>query len=594
MNFKDKKSVKGYFWKLRDYDKRLALTIYQKNSVSELVSRLLAMKNIHFNSVENYLNPKLRNLLKNPYHLCDMDKAVKTIYDAIIKKKHICIYGDYDVDGATSTALMIKFFKAINVNTIFYIPDRMDEGYGLSIDAVKFLKKKGVDLIITVDCGISCHEAVDYANELGINVVITDHHLGSNKLPNAKAVVNPNRLDEESEYKYLAGVGVAFMVCIAINSYLRESKYYKINKINEPNLLVYLDLVALGTICDVMPLVGINRALVKQGLEVFKKRKNVGLAALADQVKIEEINDTYHLGYMIGPRINACGRVGNVNIGSKLLSCDDINEARILAKELDDFNTERQTIEKNILNKAVEKIETKGLASENFIFLIGESWHEGVIGIIASRLKDRYGKPTFIISSNGKEGKASCRSIDSSIDIGSVIIEAKEKKLLLTGGGHAMAGGFTFEINKTEELKNFIKNRLNSKIEKFLSINEKEYDLCLDCNDISLKLVQDIELIGPYGAGNHKPKIMIENVSIVNIKPFGKSEEHLRLIVVSNNKYKPTSLIVNVFRVKKEDAIYQIIMKRKKSYNLIGTMSLNHWMGVDSIQFVLEDMICNE
>lgn len=593
MYFSEKESIKGYFWKLREYDKRLALTIYQKNSVSELVSRLLAIKNVSFDKVENYLNPKLKNSLEDPFHLYDMDKAIDIIYNAIIQKKNICIYGDYDVDGATSTALMIKFFRSININVLSYIPDRVDEGYGLNIESINFLKKKKIDLIITVDCGISCHEAVDFANENNIDIVITDHHLGSPVLPKAKAIVDPNRLDEESEYKYLAGVGVAFMLCIALNSCLRKNKYYENNKITEPNLLCFLDLVALGTVCDVMPLVGINRVLVKQGLNVFKKRKNIGLTALADQIKIEEINDTYHLGYMIGPRINACGRVGDVSIGSKLLSCDNIEEAKILAQELDNFNTERQNIEKTILDKAIEKIEQGNFLDKNFIFLVGKSWHEGVIGIIASRLKDRYGKPTFVVSATGNIGKASCRSIDSSIDIGSVIIEAKEKGLLLTGGGHAMAGGFTFELSKTEEIENFIKDKLNDKIDKFLSLNEKEYDLALDCNDISTKLVQDIELIGPYGAGNHKPKIILKDVSIVNIKCFGKNEEHIRLIVVSN-KYKSNGLIVNVFRLKKEDRLYKVIMERKKSYNIIGTVSLNHWMGIDTIQFVLEDIICDD
>lgn len=593
MYFSEKESIKGYFWKLKEYNERLALTIYQKNSVSELVSRLLAIKNVSFDKVENYLNPKLKNSLEDPFHLYDMDKAVDIIYNAIIQKKNICIYGDYDVDGATSTALMIKFFRSINMNVLSYIPDRVDEGYGLNIESINFLKKKKIDLIITVDCGISCHEAVDFANENNIDIVITDHHLGSPILPKAKAIVDPNRLDEESEYKYLAGVGVAFMLCIALNSCLRKNKYYENNKITEPNLLCFLDLVALGTVCDVMPLVGINRVLVKQGLNVFKKRKNIGLTALADQIKIEEINDTYHLGYMIGPRINACGRVGDVSIGSKLLSCDNIEEAKILAQELDNFNTERQNIEKAILDKAIKKIEQGNFLDKNFIFLVGESWHEGVIGIIASRLKDRYGKPTFVVSATGNIGKASCRSIDSSIDIGSVIIEAKEKGLLLTGGGHAMAGGFTFELSKTEEIENFIKDKLNDKINKFLSLNEKEYDLALDCNDISTKLVQDIELIGPYGAGNHKPKIILKDVSIVNIKCFGKNEEHIRLIVVSN-KYKSNGLIVNVFRLKKDDKLYKVIMERKKSYNIIGTVSLNHWMGIDTIQFVLEDIICDD
>lgn len=591
MYFKNKKSVKGYFWKVREYDEKLALTIYQKNKVSELASKLLAIKQINFNDVENYLEPKLRNLLKSPYHLLDMEKAVKVIYEAIINKKNICIYGDYDVDGATSTALMVKFFRNINITVFPYIPDRIDEGYGLNESSINFLKEKGIELIITVDCGISSVEPVDIANKLGIDVVITDHHLGPENIPNARAVVNPNRSDETSEYKYLAGVGVAYLVVIGLNTYLREHNYYIENRIFEPNLLLLLDLVALGTVCDVMPLKNINRAFVKQGLQIFKQRKNVGLAVLSDTVEINEINDTYHLGYVLGPRINACGRVGDVSIGNRLLACEDPIEAKILADKLNEFNISRQQIEKEILEKAIEKVEKEQLVSNGFIFIDGQGWHEGVIGIIASRIKDKYNRPTIICSKSGNEGKASCRSVDLTIDIGSVILAAKKAGLLLSGGGHAMAGGFTFELSKMEEIKAFIKNQIADKIDNYLTKNETDADLVLDVNDINIKLIKDIDSIGPYGAGNHKPKIILKDVIILNLKFFGKNNEHLRILVKSvNKKVGNNILIVNAFRINPEDVIYRTLVHKNKKYNLLGTLSLNRWMGLDNIQFIVEDV----
>ena len=590
MYFKDEESVKGYFWKIKEYDEKLALTIFQKNNVSEIVSRLLAIRGINYDEVESYLEPKLKNLLKNPYHLLDMDKAVNTIYGAIIAKKNICVYGDYDVDGASATALLVKFFKAIGIKITSYVPDRIDEGYGLNDCSVKHLKEQGVDLIITVDCGISSCEPIDLANQLGIEVVVTDHHLGPVNMPHAKAIVNPNRFDETSEFKYLAGVGVAFMTLIALNSYLREHNYYSDNNIKEPNLLLYLDLVALGTVCDVMPLKSINRAFVKQGLQIFKQRKNIGLATLCDYSEINEINDTYHLGYVLGPRINACGRVGEVSVGNKILSCDDPFEARILANKLNKFNIDRQNIEKDLLDLAIQQVEKKNLLNEKLIFIEGNNWHEGVIGIIASRIKDKYNRPVIVCSISDTECKASCRSVDASIDIGSVILEAKEAGLLISGGGHAMAGGFNFKKENKEKIREFITEKVKDKLNVYLSKNEVDVDLVLDVNDINPKLIKDIDSIGPYGAGNHKPKIVIKNAIVVNIKAFGKNNEHLRLIVKSSNrKTGNNSLIVNVFRTNNPDKIFKVISE-KHQFSMLGTLSLNRWMGLDNIQFILEDI----
>ena len=592
MKFKDKKSVRGYYWNIKEYDENKALAISQKTGVSEIISRILAIKNIKFEDINNYLNPKIKNLLKNQYHLLDMDKAVKTIYNAIINNKKICIFGDYDVDGATATALMVKFFKNLNINVGVYVPDRIEDGYGLNEQAIEKLKEKGIDLIITVDCGISSHEAVEFANSLGIDVVITDHHLGSINIPKAKAVVNPNRLDEESEYKYLAGVGVAFFLCIALNTYLRNMKYYEKHNLKEKNLLYYLDLVALGTVCDVMPLVNINRAFVKQGLEIFKQRSNIGLVALSDLMELKEVNDTYHLGYVLGPRINACGRVGDVSIGNKLLACDDKYEAKHLAEQLNDFNIERQMIEKDILTKAIEKIELEEIYKEPVIFIYGDNWHEGVIGIIASRIKDKYNRPVFVLSMDNKIGKASCRSVDKSIDIGSVIIKAKEHGLLLSGGGHAMAGGFTFEVDKLDEIKQFMKDNIQKKLDVYLEQNDKYADLLLDCDAVNEKLVAEWENLGPFGTDNPKPIVILKDAVILSTKKFGRNKEHLRCIVgVDGITDMKNSLIVNIFRIGENDVLLNALGRSGIKCDLIGTLSINKWMNLNNVQFIVDDVI---
>lgn len=592
MKFKDKKSVRGYYWNIKEYDENKALAISQKTGVSEIISRILAIKNINFEDINNYLNPKIKNLLKNPYHLLDMDKAVKTIYEAIINNKNICIFGDYDVDGATATALMVKFFKNLNINVGVYVPDRIEDGYGLNEQAIEKLKEKNIELIITVDCGISSYEAVEFANNLGIDVVITDHHLGSVNIPRAKAVVNPNRLDEESEYKYLAGVGVAFFLCIALNTHLRNTKYYEKHNLKEKNLLYYLDLVALGTVCDVMPLVNINRAFVKQGLEIFKQRSNVGLAVLSDLMELKEVNDTYHLGYVLGPRINACGRVGDVSIGNKLLACDDKYEAKHLAEQLNDFNIERQMIEKDILTKAIEKIEREGIYKEPVIFIYGDNWHEGVIGIIASRIKDKYNRPVFVLSMDNKIGKASCRSVDKSIDIGSVIIKAKEQGLLLSGGGHAMAGGFTFEVDKLDNIKQFMKDNIQQKLNVYLERNDKYADLLLDCNAVNEKLVTELENLGPFGTDNPKPIVILKDAVILSTKKFGRNKEHLRCIVgVDGITDMKNSLIVNIFRIGENDLLLKVLGRTGIKCDLIGTLSINKWMNLNNVQFIVDDVV---
>lgn len=597
MNFSKQKSLRGYHWHIREYDEKLAQELHRRKNISPILSQLLVLKNIAIDDVDNYLNPKIKNLLRDPYDLLDMEAAVNTIENAIVDKKRLCIFGDYDVDGATATALMVRFFRALGIDVLTYIPDRIDDGYGMNEDIVKKLHEQGVEFIITVDCGISCHAAVEMANELGMTVVITDHHRGSEELPRAAAVVNPNRLDEKTPYGYLAGVGVAFMFCIALNSRLRKNGYYEKHHIEEVNLLSLLDLVALGTICDVMPLVGINRAFVCQGLKIFKnKNNNLGLATLAEVLGLGKIDDVYHLGFVIGPRINAGGRVGNASLGSKLLVCEDKLEARKLAEQLDNFNRERQTLEKDILDQAIEQIEREKLQDEPVIFVKGKNWHEGVIGVIASRLKDRYNRPVFVIS-HGEDGmaKASCRSVDRSIDIGSHIIEARERGLLVSGGGHTMAGGLTFSLDNLESLKQFMVEKIEKHLNSYLKHEERYADLLLDMNSINEKLLDDFEATGPFGVENSEPLVIIPNILVLNTKRFGRDNEHLRCIITSSGlDGQNETMVANIFRFADKNISDDMFRRELKRCTMVGSLSLNSWMNVTRIQLRVEDVIGEE
>ena len=431
-------------WKQRAYCQSKQLAIMQKFELCDNVSKILAAKDLSLEEIEHFLNPKIKNLLPDPYQLKDMDKAIERTSKAISENEKIVIFGDYDVDGATSSALIKNYFSEIGIEVQIYIPDRIAEGYGLNVKSLKqMIKLYNPSLIITVDCGTMSFEAIDHAKDQNINVLVIDHHIGGVELPNAVAIINPNRVDETSQYKYLAAVGVSFLFLVGLNSHLKKQGYFKANS---PDLMSYLDLVALGTVCDIMPLIGLNRAFVLRGLQLMNVRKNLGISGLCDLLSLAQKISAYHLGFVIGPRINAGGRVGYSYLGSKLLSSDNIYEIKEIALKLNQYNIERQLIESSVLEEAFAQAENQKL--NNVIYVYGENWHPGVIGIVASRLKEKYNKISIVISMDGEYGKSSCRSV-SGFDIGKAIINAKYQGLLKDGGGHAMAAGFTIEKNKS-------------------------------------------------------------------------------------------------------------------------------------------------
>ncbi len=438
-------SLTGRRWAARLGDERLALAIAQRHGLPDAVSRLLAAREVDLEGVPDFLEPTLRKFLPDPSHLKDMDAAIARLVRAVRQSERIVVFGDYDVDGATSSALLLRFFRAVGGNIGVYIPDRRKEGYGPNAPALLKLRQEGTAVVVTVDCGVTAFEPLAEARRVGLDLIVIDHHQAEVALPEAIAVVDPNRIDDASPHKQMAAVGVAFLLCVGVNRALREAGWYTGER-SEPDLRQWLDLVALGTVCDVVPLTGVNRALVRHGLLVMAQRRNAGLAALADVARLKETPGAYHLGFMLGPRVNAGGRVGQADLGARLLSSDDPHEVGALAVRLDELNAERRAIERDVLDQAIGRIEglygpdRKGLPAA--LVVESEGWHVGVIGIVASRLVERYGRPTFVIGMDGELGKGSGRSVRG-VDLGAAVIAARQSGLLVNGGGHAMAAGLT-------------------------------------------------------------------------------------------------------------------------------------------------------
>ena len=579
-------SVTGKNWILKKFNEKDISYLKDNFYLDDITSRLLAIRKIKREEIQNYLNPSIKNILPNPFVLKGMDLAVKRSVEAILKKEKIGIFGDYDVDGASSTALLGQYFKKINQNFEIYIPDRKTEGYGPSKKGFQNLIEKNIKLIFTVDCGTMAFDSVDFAQKQNVDVLILDHHQSETTLPKAYSIINPNRLDDRSHLNYLCAAGVCFMFLVALNKELRKNNWFLENKIEEPNLIAYLDLVSLGTVCDVVPLIGLNRAIVKQGLKIIKNKINLGIKTLFEICKIENTPSTYHLGYIIGPRINAGGRVGKCSHGANLLLNSDSKKSFKLASELDSYNKERQLLESNLLKNILGK-EIKGL-SDPVLILHGDSWHEGIIGIIASRIKEKYNKPTIIISTKNNIGKASARSIIG-FDIGSLIIGAVQKGILLKGGGHKMAGGFTIEIEKIDKFKDYV-------IEKFRKLNldsSKQKDFYIDSflspSALNFDFYSKVNILAPFGAGNPEPKFAIENLTSVNSKIVG--EKHVKSILLGADGSNIKAIAFN--SVENDIGAY-LLKKNKKPFNIAGKLSLNEWKGEKNVEFIIDDISVNK
>ena len=584
-------SLTGRRWAARLGDERAALAIAQRHGLPDAVARLLAARDVDLEGVPDFLDPTLRKFLPDPLHLKDMGAAVARLVRAVRAGERIVVFGDYDVDGATSSALLLRFFRSVGGNIGVYIPDRRKEGYGPNAPALLKLKQEGADVVVTVDCGVTAFEPLAEAKRAGLDLIVIDHHQAEIALPEAIAVVDPNRIDDTSPHKQMAAVGVAFLLCVGVNRALREAGWYTTGNSAggrpEPDLRQWLDLVALGTVCDVVPLTGVNRALVRQGLLVMAQRRNAGLAALADVARLNETPGAYHLGFMLGPRVNAGGRVGQADLGARLLSSDDPHEVGALAVRLDEFNAERRAIEREVLDQAIGRIEglygpdRKGLPAA--LVVESEGWHVGVIGIVASRLVERYGRPTFVIGMDGDLGKGSGRSVRG-VDLGAAVIAARQSGLLVNGGGHAMAAGLTVARSTLPDLAKFLDERIAPQLGAAPAVRELGIDAALTPGAATQELVGMIERAGPFGAGNALPRFALTSVRVSYAQPVG--EGHVRCSLVGAERGKIDAI---AFRASQTALGPALLDPARPVLHVAGALRIDRYGGRESVRLQIDD-----
>lgn len=494
----------------------------------DLVTQLLLARGCAREDVEAARNPTIRSFMPDPSHFRDMEAAASRLADAVERGEKVTIYGDYDVDGATSAALLIRLLRELGLEAGYYIPDRLMEGYGPSGEALVRLAEAGSTLIVTVDCGAMAFDALEMAQQAGVDVVVVDHHKCATRLPPALALINPNRLDESAEaaaHGHLAAVGVAFLLGAALIRELRRRGRFADRP--EPRLIDRLDLVALGTVADVAQLRGLNRAFVAQGLKIMAQGRTLGLSALAEASRLTRAPLCHDLGFALGPRINAGGRVGKSDLGVRLLTTEDPEQARTLAAELDRLNEERRAIEALVQEQAEERVAPQG--NRAVLLVSGEGWHPGVIGIVAGRLKEKYGRPALVVATDDSgTGKGSGRSI-AGVDLGAAVLAAKENDLLIAGGGHAMAAGLTVAADKVDALHDFLDDRLASAV----GVARQERTLLLDAvlnpRGVNPDLVRTLDQGGPYGMGWPSPRVATGPVRLVKADVVGNG--HVRLIL---------------------------------------------------------------
>ena len=572
-------SVQGKEWVLKDFDKNLAEYISKEYDLDFLTSRLLANRNINQKNIENFLNPKIKNFLPNPYNFKDMGKGLETISRHIKNKNKICIFGDYDVDGATSSGIMSKYLEQLNIDHFVFIPDRQKDGYGPSVKTFTNIINKNVNLIIALDCGTTSFEAIEYARSKNIDVVVIDHHKSQETFPAANAIINPNRIDETGDYYYLCAAGVLFIFLVGLNKILRENYYFNKAKVQEPNLLDLLDLVMMGTVCDVVPLMDLNRAFVYQGLKVASKRYNLGLKTLVDYSKIKKKLSTYEVGYVLGPKINAGGRIGKSELGYNLLTTNNAETAYLISSELESLNLKRKDIEKKIVEEAISISEKNN--DEPIVFLSKNDWHEGLIGIVASRLKDHFNKPSFIISQKGDDCKGSARSIFG-FDVGMAITKCKQLNIITKGGGHPMAGGFSLKSDKLEIFKSEL-IKLFLKLKKNKDNNIIEIDSYLESSAINDELIEKLNHLEPYGSGNREPIFGFEKFKVSKV--IETNNNHVKVVLNKGNFY----IDAISFNSKNKD-LGNYLMNFRKEFNLVAKIKLNEWNGKSKIELIIDDI----
>ena len=581
------KSASGRAWRdrLDERGSARALAIAQRNNVPELLARILAGRGVEPDAVEAYLDPTVKALLPDPDVLTAMPQAAQRLADAVENGENVAIFGDYDVDGATSSALLARFLRHCGLSPMIHIPDRLFEGYGPNIEAIRGLAERGASLLVTVDCGTTSFEPLGEARKLGLDVVVIDHHQSDPQLPDVLALVNPNRADDLSHLNHLAAVGLVFVTLVAINRELRRRNYWSGGR-SEPDLLSWLDLVALGTVADVVPLIGLNRAFVSKGLIAMRRRENIGLTALMDAARLDGPPEPFHLGFLLGPRINAGGRIGRADLGATLLLQDDTIEASRIAIELDRLNRERQTLEQTMLVQAeAEALAALGLEEKGAVVVTAaEGWHPGVVGLIAARLKERFGRPAFAIAIEpGGVGTGSGRSI-AGVDLGKAVRQAVVDGLLVKGGGHAMAAGVTIAKGALAPFRAFLEQTLKDHVE----IARREDSLLIDgavtAAGANSDLIATVARAGPYGAGNSEPVFAVPGHILSFVDEVGTGHIRARLKA-------PDGAMLNAiaFRAMDKPLGQALLQNRGQAIHVAGTLSVDRWQGAERVQLRMID-----
>ncbi|WP_067679511.1 single-stranded-DNA-specific exonuclease RecJ [Tsuneonella dongtanensis] len=575
------RSLSGKSWRWRGGNMDLGEA---SGALDDVVTQLLLSRGVERDDLDRHRAPTLRAFLPDPSHFRDMDTAAERLAQAVMTGETVTIYGDYDVDGATSAALLVRLLRSLGHDARYYIPDRLLEGYGPSGEALVRLGEEGSSLIVTVDCGAMAHDALAQAHAAGIDVVVVDHHKCAAENPVAAALVNPNRLDESaeaSEHGHLAAVGVAFLLGVALVRTLRARDYF-VGDRKEPDLMALLDLVALGTVADVAQIRGLNRAFVAQGLRVMARRANVGMAALIDASRLKRSPQCSDLGFALGPRINAGGRVGESTLGVRLLTTEDPAEAAEIAAQLSALNEERRAIEAEVQAAAEALLE--GQHNRAVHVLSGHGWHPGVIGIVAGRIKEKTGKPSLVVALDGDVGKGSARSI-AGVDLGAAIIAAREEGLLVAGGGHAMAAGLTVDAGKLAALADWLDSRLGAAVARAKESESMPLDLALAPGGLTPSLVEALDAAGPFGVGWPAPRVAVGPVRLVKVDVVGT--DHVRAIAsgMDGKSFKTIA-----FRAA-ETALGQALIhgSRGRTLWLAGRAKIDDWGDRPQAELQIED-----
>ncbi len=583
------RSVKEQIWRerLSPDQARLAAAISQKYELPDLLGRILAARGATLDNVPDLMAPTLRAMLPDPSLLQDMDAGAARFADAIRKGEAIAIFGDYDVDGACSAALMRRFLDAHGRDCVVYIPDRIFEGYGPNVSAIEGLVSDGARLIVTVDCGATSHEPLAAARRLGADVIVIDHHQMSEEIPPAIAVINPNRQDDLSGQGHLCAAGVTFLFLIAVARHLRQAGWYGGER-KEPDLLGLVDLVALATVCDVVPLTGVNRAFVAQGLKVMHRRENAGLRALVDAAGLKSAPTPYHLGFILGPRINAGGRIGDAGLGARLLSSLDDAECARIAATLTQLNRERQEMEQRCCEEAFAEAEAR-LADDPDppLILVGsEAWHKGLVGLVASRLMDRFRRPALVIAWDSKsgDGTGSARSI-AGADIGHAVRAALTEGLAKKGGGHAMAAGVTIDRGDLAAFEAFLRSQLATAVTTARDASALSVDGALTPEAATSDLVELIEKAGPYGMGNPAPRFVFPAHRIGFVKQMG--EAHLRCSLKSGGGAAIGAIAFRAVGTPLGEALQS---GEGRPFHVAGRLQRDNWGGREKIEVLIEDL----